>query len=178
MKKTIFSLVIMSLLLMTTNSCSKSNPSSSGGICPFSKETFQGKTYKFTYKKVEINGIDKTKLVNDSSSGCEDNVRWRWSFGNELCTKYQITGPQYASCTTQVHSGPWTLGEKNGFKFIAFYWTPANFQMPAGGPDTLYFKKFDCNSFEDDFISTFSFVDAITLDSVNINIKGAIYLKI
>ena len=180
MKKYIFKLLIMSFLAMITNSCSKSGSSSSGGICPFSKETFQGKTYKFTYKKVEVNGIDMTNRFNDSDSNtdCMTDVRWRWSFGNGLCTKDQITGPQYASCTTQVYSGPWTLGEKNGFKFIAFYWTPANFWMPAGGPDTLYFEKFDCNSLEDDFNSTFSFVDSITGDSVKIIATGKIYLKI
>ena len=164
----------MSFLAMITNSCSKSDSSSSGGICPFSIETFQGKTYKFTYKKLDSNGIDITNVYNAGDTFCHSYSRWRWSLGNGLCAKYQITGPQYARCTTQVYSGPCTLGEKNGFKFMAFYWTAANFQMPVGGPDTLYFKKFDCNSFGVDF----DYIDSWSSPSP-ITYKGtAIYSKI
>jgi hypothetical protein len=167
MKKSIFSLLMMSLLVMMTNSCSKSNPSSSVGICSFSKETFQGKTYKFTYKKIDSNGIDRTNVYNAGDTFCSSDSRWRWSLGDGLCTKYQITGPQYARCTTQVHNGTWALGEKNGFKFLAFYWT-------AGWRDTLYFQRFDCNSFEYDF----DYIDSWSSPS-SITYKGtSIYSKI
>jgi hypothetical protein len=164
----------MSFLAMITNSCSKSDSSSSGGICPFSKETFQGKTYKFTYKKLDSNGIDITNVYNAGDTFCWSDSRWRLSLGNGLCTQYQITGPQYARCTTQVYNGNWTLGEKNSFKFMAFYWTPANFQTPVGGTDTLYFQRFDCNSFEYDF----NYIDSFT-GSSPIAYKGTIiYSKI
>ena len=47
MKKTIFSLLMMSLLVMMTNSCSKSNPSSSGGKYSWSCEV-NGKSYSWS----------------------------------------------------------------------------------------------------------------------------------
>jgi hypothetical protein len=47
MKKTILSLLMMSLLVMMTNSCSKSNPSSSGGKYSWSCEV-NGKSYSWS----------------------------------------------------------------------------------------------------------------------------------
>lgn len=47
MKKTIFSLLMMSLLVMMTNSCSKSNPSSSGVKYSWSCEV-NGKSYSWS----------------------------------------------------------------------------------------------------------------------------------
>jgi hypothetical protein len=47
MKKSIFSLLILSLLVMMTNSCSKSNPSSSGGKYSWSCEV-NGKSYSWS----------------------------------------------------------------------------------------------------------------------------------
>jgi hypothetical protein len=47
MKKSIFSLLMLSLLVMMTNSCSKSNPSSSGGKYSWSCEV-NGKSYSWS----------------------------------------------------------------------------------------------------------------------------------
>lgn len=165
----------MSLLVMMTNSCSKSNSSSSGGICPFSKETFQGKIYKATYKKLDSNGIDITNRFNASDTFCASNNRWRLGLDATVCTYYQIPLSPSSSCTTQAYKGVWSIHEQNSMKYIACTFFPASSHATQGvWNDTFYFERFDCNSFEYDF----NYIDSFT-GSSPITYKGTfIYSKI
>jgi hypothetical protein len=105
MKKIISSALILSAFIF---SCSKSEDS-----CSFSKETFQGKTYKITLIKVDSSGIDITSreinvFLNDPCSNTTIKLN---SDGTTIENKP-------INCMGNSTDGFWSLKTINDINFI------------------------------------------------------------
>ena len=134
MKKiTLFALILSALII----SCSKSEDS-----CSFSKETFQGKTYRLSIERVDSNGIDITNSYKNRNNNdpCKSLERDRLTLNSDGTYKFFQT--PISGCTTRNdQTKTWSMLTQNGKNL---------FMIGSSGSPSLVTEiyKFDCNSFQ------------------------------
>lgn len=135
MKKiTLFALILSALII----SCSKSEDS-----CSFSKETFQGKTYRESIERVDSNGIDITNSYKNrfNNDPCKSLERDRVTLNSDGTYKsFQTT---ISGCTTRNdQTGTWSMLTHNGKNLLMIG------SSGSSSSSAIEIYKFDCNSFQ------------------------------
>jgi hypothetical protein len=135
MKKITLSALILSALII---SCSKSEDS-----CSFSKETFQGKTYKMSIESVDSNGINITNSFKNryNNDPCDLIERDRFTLNSD--GTYKSFQTPLAGCTTRNdQTGTWSVLTQNGKNLMMFRSSGSS----SSSSEEIY--KYDCNSFQ------------------------------
>ncbi len=135
MKKiTLFALILSALII----SCSKSEDS-----CSFSKETFQGKTYRQSIERVDSNGIDITNSYKNrfNNDPCKSLERDRLTLNSDGTYKFFQT--PISGCTTMNdQTGTWSMLTQNGKNLLMI----GSSGSSSSSATEIY--KFDCSSFQ------------------------------
>ena len=135
MKKiTLFALILSALII----SCSKSEDS-----CSFSKETFQGKTYRLSIERVDSNGIDITNSYKhrNNNDPCKSLERDRLTLNSDGTYKFFQT--PISGCTTRNdQTMTWSMLTQNGKNLLMI----GSSGSSSSSATEIY--KFDCNSFQ------------------------------
>jgi uncharacterized lipoprotein NlpE involved in copper resistance len=135
MKKITLSALILSALII---SCSKSEDS-----CSFSKETFQGKTYKMSIESVDSNGINITNSFKNryNNDPCDLIERDRFTLNSD--GTYKSFQTPLAGCTTRNdQTGTWSVLTQNGKNLMM----TGSSGSSSSSSEEIY--KYDCNSFQ------------------------------
>ncbi len=135
MKKITLSALILSAFII---SCSKSEDS-----CSFSKETFQGKTYRQSIERVDSNGIDITNSYKNRNNNdpCKSLERDRLTLNSDGTYKFFQT--PISGCTTRNdQTGTWSMLTQNGKNLLMI----GSSGSSSSSATEIY--KFDCNSFQ------------------------------
>ena len=135
MKKiTLFALILSALII----SCSKSEDS-----CSFSKETFQGKTYRQSIERVDSNGIDITNSYKNRNNNdpCKSIERDRFTLNSDGTYKFFQT-PISGCTTSNDQTGTWSMLTQNGKNLLMI----GSSGSSSSSPVEIY--KYDCNSFQ------------------------------
>jgi uncharacterized lipoprotein NlpE involved in copper resistance len=135
MKKiTLFALILSALII----SCSKSEDS-----CSFSKETFQGKTYRVSIESVDSSGINITNSFKDrfNSDPCRSIDRDRITLNSD--GTYKTFQTPLTGCTTRNdETGTWSVLTQNGKNLMM----TGSSGSSSSSSEEIY--KYDCNSFQ------------------------------
>jgi uncharacterized lipoprotein NlpE involved in copper resistance len=134
MKKITLSALILSAFIF---SCSKEDS------CSFSKETFQGKTYRVSIESVDSSGINitnsfKDRIINDP---CDNPERIRLTLNSDGTLK--IFQTPLTGCTTRNdETGTWSVLTQNGKNLFM----SGSSGSSSSSSEEIY--KFNCNSFQ------------------------------
>jgi uncharacterized lipoprotein NlpE involved in copper resistance len=135
MKKITLSALILSAFIF---SCSKSEDS-----CSFSKETFQGKTYRVSIESVDSSGINITNSFKDRiiNYPCDNPERFELTLNSDGTLK--IFQTPLTGCTTRDdQTGTWSMLTHNGKNLLMIGASGSS----SSSSEEIY--KFNCNSFQ------------------------------
>jgi uncharacterized lipoprotein NlpE involved in copper resistance len=135
MKKIISSALILSAFIF---SCSKSEDS-----CSFSKETFQGKTYRVSIESVDSSGINITNSFKDRiiNYPCDNPERFELTLNSDGTLKIFQT-PLTGCTTSDDQTGTWSMLTHNGKNLLMI----GSSGSSSSSSEEIY--KFNCNSFQ------------------------------